>query len=405
MPFSYKEVKISLIVLLLLFALVNTRNYLSTPINKNILFVFSIYIVTNCLFVLIGILNNNIGVWRTLPVNLIWPILYFIILLDARLYVGLNDIELIFKISLAIIIFYVLIFYSNILFGSSISINQKLIQLNFDPNDSVATAYQIAMPAATSLFFLVPFFISKVLISEKKKLSDYLLLTFGVLISFATGRRALILLTIFSPLMILMLSFVLPYRNKVIINRVLKMFLIIFLLMSVVVAILEKNKIIDTTFIINKTITYFIPSKSGLENGAIIRNAQKNALIDKWKQRPILGFGYGASVENYIRNEKTSWAYELTYIAKLMNTGIIGVSIYLFFISFLFINLFFRLKDDYVFYLSSIAGFIAVLVANGSNPYLDSFEYMWMIYFQIFVILIQPNKDIKSIYLTNSLIM
>jgi len=398
MPFAYKDFKISLLVLLLLFAIVNIRNYLTTSINKNLLFVFSFLIVTNCLFILIGIFNNNIGAWPTLPVNLIWPILYFIILLDARFYIDFKEVVLIYKISLTIILLYILFFYSNIFFGFPILINENLIRLSFDPNNPIATANQISMPAATSLFFLVPFFMSNVLISKEKKLSDYIFLFFGVIISLATGRRALILLIFFSPLMILILSFVLPYRKKSIINRIIKKILIISILLSIVIVILEKNKIIDVTFLINKTVSYYIPSKSGLEVGAIIRDTQKNALIDKWRRKPFLGFGYGASVNDYIRNQKTPWAYELSYVAKLMNIGIIGMSIYLFFISFLVLKLSVRLKNNYIFYLSSITSFITVLIANSSNPYLDSFEYMWMIYFQILFILIGEKFVIKSIY-------
>jgi hypothetical protein len=397
LPFAYKEFKIVLLILLLLFALLNANKYLTTVVNKDLLYIFIIFFVANCFFILIGIFNNNIGVFPTLPVNLIWPILYFIILLDARFYIDYKEIVLILKISLTIISIYILIFYLNELVGFPISINSNLVHHSIDYNDSKATANQIAMPAATCLFFLVPFFMTVALLSRENKLSDYIFLFLGVAISLATGRRALILLIVFSPLIIFFLALILPYGKISILNRILKKILIMFFLFSIAVVVLEKNKIIDMTFLVKKTVTFFVPSHSGLEEGAVIRNAQKDALMNKWRQRPLFGFGFGGTANNYIRNPKTPWAYELSYVTKLMNIGIIGMGIYFLYIVFLVLKLSYHLKNNYVFFLSAITGFLTILIANSSNPYLDSFEYMWMIYFQVLFILIAGKDQIRMI--------
>lgn len=393
MPFVYKEIKILLILLLLLFALFNLKAYLTVSVDKNLMTVFIFFILTNGLFVLLGMFNKNVGAWATLPINLIWPILYFIIILDARFYIGYKEIELIMKLSLIIIAFYTFLYYSKILFGIQIQISEKFIYHNFDPSDPKATANQIAMPAATSLFFLVPFFMSIVLLSKENKISNYIYLFLGAVVSLATGRRALILLILSTPIIVLILSVFLPFGKISTINRVLKKIVITLLLLLFVIIILERNKIIDITFLRDKTVSYFIPSTSGLEKGAVVRNYQKNALIEKWKESPLLGFGFGGTAGNYIRNPKTPFAYELSYVAKLMNIGIVGMSIYLFFIVYIISKLTIYLKNNYVFYLAAITGFIIILIANSSNPYLDSFEYMWMIYFQILFIFIGEKYD------------
>lgn len=391
MPFEYKGFKIFLLLLLLSFSFLNIGNILNSKINKSLLFVFIIFIVANIFFLLLGIINNNIGVWKTLPVNLIWHILYFIILLDSRFYIEIKEMDFILKTSFLIISLYIILFYLNFLLEIPEFLSLNFVKIAFDPGNPVATANQIDMPAATCLFFLVPFFIARVLVSREKKLADILYLILGLAISLATGRRALLLLIFVSPVVILILALVLPCRKRSVINRVLKRISIIVLMGSIVVFILEKYDFIDVSFLIKKTVTYFIPAESGLEAGAIIRDAQRSALLEKWKDRPIFGHGYGSVAEGYIRNHRIPWAYELSYVSKLMNIGIIGLSIYLFYIGIILLNLASYSKSNYVFYLSSITGFITILIANSTNPYLDSFEYMWMIYFQVLLVLIGPK--------------
>ena len=396
-PFVYKELKIIILVVLLLFAIGNFRQYVNTPISRNLLFVFSFYILSNCFFIILGIINRNIGVWPTFPVNFLWPVLYLIILFDARFYITINDVDAVFKISFIIILLYIIAYYMHILFGFSNIVNSELVQHSIDYTDRNATKNLIFIPAATSMFFLVPYFMTKVLISKEIKVSDYILLFCGIMISLATGRRALIVLVFASPVMIFFLSIVLPYRSKSVIILLFKKIVIISIILFSAVFILEKNKIIDVKFLITKTVSYFIPTKAGLQVGAIIRDNQQDALIEKWKQRPILGFGYGAITNKSIRNPVTPWSYESTYYAKLMNIGIVGVSIFIFYITYLIWQLSLGMKNNYVFYLASITGFITVLIANSTNPYLDSFEYMWMIYFQVLIILILDKSLIKPV--------
>lgn len=395
-PFAYKDAKILLLVLLLFSALANFKNYISVPIKKELLLVFTFFIATNCFFILTGVFNDNIGVWPTYPVNFIWPILYFIIFLDARFYIDYEDILFLFKVSISIICMYVLIFYLSIFFGFTFPINENLIRLSFDPKDPIATENQIVMPAANSLFYLVPFFMSYVLLSKEKIKSNYIFLFIGFLISIATGRRALILLTMASPFMILAIFFILPHRKKSIKKSILKKIFIVFIVLSIASVILEKSKIIDVSFLINKTVTYFVPKEGVLQAGALTRDIQSKALLDQWEQKPLLGFGFGATCVNYKSSYEIPWAYELSYVSKLMNSGIIGLSIYFFYLFYLIFSQVPFLRVNYFFYLANMAGFLSIIIANASNPYLDSFEYMWMIYFQVLFIWIGQKHRVDN---------
>lgn len=59
------------------------------------------------------------------------------------------------------------------------------------------------------------------------------------------------------------------------------------------------------------------------------RTMQNQALLGKWKQSPLFGFGYGSFVEDCIRNEKFPYMYESTFPALLMKIGLVGCLVWL----------------------------------------------------------------------------
>ncbi len=60
-----------------------------------------------------------------------------------------------------------------------------------------------------------------------------------------------------------------------------------------------------------------------------IKVEQTKYLLEKWKERPIFGFGYGAYVEGYLRSEEAPFSYEMQFPCLLMKIGIFGIGILL----------------------------------------------------------------------------
>ena len=118
---------------------------------------------------------------------------------------------------------------------------------------------------------------------------------------------------------------------------------------------------------------------------AIARKTQFLALIEGWRESPLLGAGHGAAVA-YSRSAKQPWAYELVYVALLYQTGLIGFIIYTFAIIWIFWYSLKAIKSDvYLGYhlIPVLVGTISFLIANATNPYLAKYDYMWVIFLPV----------------------
>ena len=68
--------------------------------------------------------------------------------------------------------------------------------------------------------------------------------------------------------------------------------------------------------------------------GSVISNnikiKQSQLLLRKWLKRPLLGYGYGSYLENFIRSEEAPFSYEMVFFSLLMKTGIVGILFWIF---------------------------------------------------------------------------
>jgi O-antigen ligase len=121
------------------------------------------------------------------------------------------------------------------------------------------------------------------------------------------------------------------------------------------------------------------------EKSASVRGTQGEALFAGWAARPVLGHGLGAAA-SVIRSLDTPWAYELSYAALLFQTGIVGIAIYGAAILWVFwagIRIVRKLPESATVLLPLLAGLAGFLIANGTNPYLAKFDYLWVIFLPI----------------------
>jgi hypothetical protein len=121
------------------------------------------------------------------------------------------------------------------------------------------------------------------------------------------------------------------------------------------------------------------------EKSAGVRGAQAEALFAGWAERPLLGHGLGAAA-TVVRSLDQPWAYELSYAALLFHTGVIGVTIYGAAVLWVFwagIHIVRRMPESATILLPLLAGLAGFLIANGTNPYLAKFDYLWVIFLPI----------------------
>lgn len=113
------------------------------------------------------------------------------------------------------------------------------------------------------------------------------------------------------------------------------------------------------------------------------RIIQMEKIVDTWKQKPLLGIGYGGSCNNnYLRSSKnTPYSYEMAGLALLMKIGIIGISIWLVFFIYVLYTIIFKLayKDSRI--ISVIYLLITLGVSTQFNSFLFSSFGMFIILF------------------------
>ena len=143
---------------------------------------------------------------------------------------------------------------------------------------------------------------------------------------------------------------------------------------------------------------------SGTSEDVIIRKAQYISMMDEWSNTPLIGTGLG-EVASYIRNADQPWTYELSYVALLYHTGFIGFFIYSAGILWVYIQSYFVLRHDEKLgmYLGPVLiGTTCFLIGNASNPYLEKYDYLWVVFLPIAIVnirllsLARRRKEIRA---------
>jgi len=101
---------------------------------------------------------------------------------------------------------------------------------------------------------------------------------------------------------------------------------------------------------------------------------QTSPLIEEWLESPLLGFGYGHFVPEFIRSDISPYSYEMVPLALLMKLGAVGIVVNLFFLLWIIRKIVF-LKQPKV-RSSCFASIVFLLAASMTNPYLFNFVGM-----------------------------
>lgn len=122
------------------------------------------------------------------------------------------------------------------------------------------------------------------------------------------------------------------------------------------------------------------------QEAAIISNnikiEQTKFLLEKWKQKPLFGFGFGSYCENYIRSQESFFSYEMTLPALMMKEGLIGLSFWVISIALVIYSCFKNHSANYS--TLWLFCFLSFGVAIQTNPFIFSFTgFFVLIYFFI----------------------
>ena len=244
---------------------------------------------------------------------------------------------------------------------------------------------QVLVANLNSLPFLFPFLLSLVYIGSKSaawpksRVWIWLSLVLQLALILISGRRALWVLAVTTPVILLLMAGVMGQMNR-------KAVVVVIALVVFVAGIGVGLSTLRFGFYFDDIYRIFINAFAfGGSSGTsdVIRANQFTALINGWWNAPLFGHGFGTFPASYIRSVERPWSYELYYVALLFHVGIVGVLLYLVSIVWLVrraMQIASRRRESFVFMFPALMGLIGTLVATATNPYLDRFDGIWVIF-------------------------
>jgi hypothetical protein len=137
----------------------------------------------------------------------------------------------------------------------------------------------------------------------------------------------------------------------------------------------------------------------GADDGAI-RTQQGAALLEHWLRSPLFGHGFGSIVPGLIRSDERPWNFELQYHLYLMQIGIVGVLLLLLAVHRCVREVRTRSatadREMWLLYVGSCTAAALMLIANGTNPYLQALGHQWPLFLPAIVASVHYRETLKE---------
>lgn len=396
-PAYNMALKIVLIGILLVAVLFSQIFFDRLNLTKAVLLWYFLFVAHSIIFTAIGLINRNntMYVLKSATYNIIWPIVYLLFTVGIYKKSSLRFLIQTIAVSNIFISLYLIggLFTILHILPPLSGIDFSMSSLSFD---TLAGLLKIESPAVICLLFTMPFIICVRLTDGERTFGlNKLFISISILITIvavlATARRALILNIFLSLPLTFIFVRLAPALNKRAFNRrLLNMLLLGAGLLTLVIIIAEASGLFNFSLVYEKFISAF-SSRGDLEDvSTSTRYDQFELLVKSWLQKPLIGFGHGAVSRYIIRSYKTPWIYELSYVALLFQTGVLGLSAYLALLAWPIykgIQIIRKANTETcIFLIPCLVGCACFLIANATNPYLQSYDYMWTLFFPVAVI-------------------
>ena len=133
----------------------------------------------------------------------------------------------------------------------------------------------------------------------------------------------------------------------------------------------------------------------GTQEANSLRTAQNSALLNKWKESPLVGFGYGAYAQDCIRNEQYPFMYESTLMALAMKLGAVGLVLWLVFIFVITVLAWLRFgKNCFAEFFWWLGLALSYALAVQTNPFLFTIPGFSILLYLL--VAIQTKKPVRS---------
>lgn len=387
-PTRYQLLKAILLALVLSIILTNIlMQGGKIRIHKTVLRWTVFYLALGLFWISQGFLHQAPGALRVSTVYLLWPLVYTVLV------AGIST-ERILRTTIRVLVFgtIAIALYSASYILHEAGLLADFLYIDIDQGQAIGfySGYvEYNLFSISSLLFLVPFLVAALLTWPKNSgmpvSRSWLWCAFvlGIIFVFLSGRRVLLLIVAISPAISLALRHFMPRRVKIRNKKpVIRAITGCALLLPVIVFCL--SSMFD--FNLRSVWEMFFEGFDFTRNdSALARYEQVFALVDGWKQYPLLGAGHGSGVA-FNRSSEMPWAYELSYVAMFYQTGLIGFVLYASGVVWIFCMGVRMIRSGHplgIQILPVLTGTACFLIGNATNPYLAKYDYIWVVFLPV----------------------
>lgn len=350
-------------------------------------------------FMVKGMLSGNLGASAAVSVHVVWPMVFAVWIAglgERRILAGVHQTVVVATLFIGVYgCFYLLTelgMVPDIGLASLLSFGWEIQA--FGAHEGYT---QMALAGMNSLPFLVPYVMATLALPDTAeaprpwwRIATWAACGFGCFTVLAAGRRALLLVMFLSPLLILIVRCFQPAAERLS-NRssATKFFVVFGLAVVLMFASLSSVYDFDLRGVWQHFATSVDLSPETMDSHATERRQQVIALSRGWLEKPLLGAGLGASALGSIRSETTPWAYELSYLTLLFQTGLAGFAAYTAGVVWIFVRGLKIVREGGALGRSMtpmLAGCGGLLICNATNPYLEKFDALWMLFLPLAVV-------------------
>jgi len=397
----FKPIKLPFIgaALILFFLIISIKK--SIGAHKITFVLFAIYLFKGIYGAISGIVQGAPGVYVNLSLNVTYVIVYFMFICLLHKHQHFKWVVNIMAISAAVLLlfdlYYILQFF-NLVPKWSIYDWYKTQNIPFGIGISQYNTLEFNARNTSTFAFFFPFFSALLfnkkqtnisLLNNKWILSLLCILIFILLV--LTGRRIFYLIILLTPILIFFLSRFLEKKQRRLIGKgIKKLFILTPFLLIPFFGYLSTNFGLDLESIYESFLSAFDSKVEGE------RFNQSEALLNSWRKSPIFGHGLGAAVDGYVRIKTVPWAFEMGFHKSLHSLGLIGFGLeFSYYIGIIIIGIKIIKETNDIVMIGLLAGFISFLLGNATNPFINSYEFLWPLFLPLLYINIKLlNKRI-----------
>lgn len=386
-PYEQPVLKLTLVFLILVSVSLLALDATTVLLHRDTLVWYLTLIGTGAFWVFWGFLHGRLDALRVMPVFVVYPVV-FIFITGALSRMSALDGMLALLVNAAIFIsvysgLYILSMLGILPFGSIlVLVKESVVSIG-------AEFFSYAMPSITTMLFLVPYLTSALMLWRdddkmpvtRARIGLALILSF-IPIIFSSTRVFWLNLLVSPALTYIFICLVYQQaatERRRVFRKNFKQVLWVVLFVAVLPLIYFHTEIYDLFFSSNT----FLDALTFADKGTNVRGEQFKMLIDGWSDIPIMGAGHGSSLPQYKRSDAAPWAYELSFVALLYQTGLLGILLYGACICWLFATSYKLCRANPVraaYLIPLLVGLSCFLVATGTNPYLYAFDHLWTIF-------------------------